>query len=73
MRALIKEVYAVGGTPFLWLSDKAFDRELLLGASVEQLQRRAAWDGAVMASMQAYIGVRGGSNSSELADVPSAR
>lgn len=73
VRALIKEVYAVGGTPFLWLSDKAFDRELLLGASVEQLQRRAAWDGAVMASMQAYIGVRGGSNSSELADVPSGK
>lgn len=37
-RALIKEVYAAGGNPFLWLSDKAFDRELLLGCNVEQLK-----------------------------------
>lgn len=73
MRALIKEAYAAGGTPFLWLSDKAFERELLLGGSVEQLRQRAVWDSAVMAGMDAYIGVRGGSNSSELSDVPSER
>jgi len=71
VRALIKEVYAAGGNPFLWLSDKAFGRELLLGCNVEQLKKRAEWDGAVMVSMDAYIGIRGGSNSSEMADVPS--
>lgn len=59
-RALIKEVYAAGGNPFLWLSDKAFDRELLLGCNVEQLKKRAGVGRAVMASMDAYIGVRGG-------------
>lgn len=73
VRALIKEAYAAGGTPFLWLSDKAFERDLLLGGSVEQLRQRAVWDSAVMAGMDAYIGVRGGSNSSELSDVPSER
>lgn len=72
-RALIKEVYAAGGVPFLWLSDKALERELLLGCTAEQLRLRAAWDGAVMAEMDAYIGVRGGSNGSELSDVPSER
>lgn len=35
--------------------------------------QRAVWDSAVMAGMDAYIGVRGGSNSSELSDVPSER
>ncbi len=70
-RALIKEVYAVGGNPFLWLGDKAMDRELVLGCNVEQLKQHAAWDAAVMSGMDAYIGVRGGSNSSEMADVPS--
>lgn len=73
VRALIKEVYAAGGVPFLWLSDKALERELLLGCTAEQLRLRAAWDGAVMAEMDAYIGVRGGSNGSELSDVPSER
>ena len=73
VRALIKEAYAAGGTPVLWLSDKAFERELLLGGSVEQLRQRSVWDSAVMAGMDAYIGVRGGSNSSELSDVPSER
>lgn len=72
-RALIKEVYAAGGVPFLWLSDKALERELLLGCTAEQLRLRAARDGAVMAEMDAYIGVRGGSNGSELSDVPSER
>lgn len=43
-RALIKEVYAAGGVPFLWLSDKALERELLLGCTAEQLRLRAAWD-----------------------------
>ena len=28
-RALIKEVYSVGGNPFLWMSDKAMDLSLI--------------------------------------------
>ena len=69
-RALIKEVYSVGGNPFLWMSDKAMDRELLLHCNEAQLKLRAEIDGALMSKMQAYIGVRGGSNASEMSDVP---
>ena len=29
-RALIKAVYAAGGNPFLWLGDKAYDREIVM-------------------------------------------
>jgi len=69
-RALIKEAYKVGANPFLWLGDKAMDRELVMHCNVEQLKLRAEIDGALMARMDAYVGVRGGANSSEMADVP---
>ena len=72
-RALIKEVYAAGGQPFLMLGDKAMDRELILGATEEQLKLRARVDGLLMSNMQAYIGVRGGNNASELSDVPAEK
>ena len=72
-RALIKEVYKADAVPFLWLGDKAFDRELLLHCTPEQLRRRAAADASLMAQIQAYIGVRGGPNASEMADVPSEK
>ncbi len=72
-RALIKQVYKTGGQPFLWLGDKAFDREMVMHCTEEQLKLRAEIDGALMAQMDAYIGVRGGSNSSEMADVPSEK
>lgn len=72
-KALIKEVYRVGGKPFLWLGDKAMDREMIMHCTPEQLKIRAGVDAALMGQMHAYIGVRGGANSSETADVPSDR
>ena len=70
-RALIKAVYKAQANPFLWLGDKAMQRELLLRCNVEQLRLRAEADGMLMRNMQAYIGVRGGDNACEEADVPS--
>ena len=72
-RALIKEVYRAGGVPFLWLEDKSLDREILLHCTPEQLERRAKVDAAMMEQMQAFIGIRGGANASELSDVPSEK
>ncbi len=69
-RALIKEVYRAGGSPFLWLEDKSLERELLLHCTPEQLTRRAEVDAAMMSQMQAFIGIRGGTNASEFSDVP---
>jgi aminopeptidase len=45
-------------------------RALLLGAAGEQLKMIAGWEAARMRSMDAYLGIRAGDNSSELADVP---
>lgn len=67
---LAEEAYLAGGIPFVWLGDKSVDRALLLHCTEEQLRLRAEIDGALMGKVQAYIGVRGGSNSAELADVP---
>ena len=69
-RELVKEAYAAGGVPFIKLGDKRMDRELLKGATDEQLKLMAEVDAKLMEQMQAYIGVRGGDNASEMSDVP---
>ncbi len=70
VRALIKEVYRAGGVPFLWLEDKSFDREIIMHCTPDQLTLRANVDASMMSQMQAFIGIRGGTNASELSDVP---
>ncbi len=73
VQVLVEEAYAADGIPFVWLGDKRVDRALLMGCTEEQLRLRAELDGVMMSRMQAYIGVRGGSNAAELSDVPQAR
>lgn len=70
-RALVKAVYAAGGNPFVWLGDKAVDRDYIMHCTPAQLKVRAEADALLMSRMQAYIGVRGGDNASEMSDVPS--
>jgi aminopeptidase len=70
VNAIIKEVYAVGGLPFVELYDNKVTRQLLLGQSEELAKLRAEFDGARMKEMDAYIGIRGGENCNELCDVP---
>ncbi len=70
-RALIKEVYAAGGVPFVHFTDPMVQREILLNCSKEQLELMAEKDAKEMSMMDCYIGVRGTDNVSELADVPS--
>lgn len=73
VNALIKEVYAVGGYPFVELFDNRITRELLLGESEEHAKLRAKYDGYRMADMDAYIGIRGGENCNENSDVPAEK
>ncbi len=68
--ALVKEAYAVGAIPFVEIYDNRVTRALLMGQTEEQAKLRAKYDGARMAEMDAYIGVRGGENCNELSDVP---
>ncbi|MDO5295779.1 MAG: aminopeptidase [bacterium] len=77
LEALIDEVIAVGATPHINFIPADLQRHFLLGGSMEDLERRLKHQAAVdlhrMEQMQAYIGIRGKDNVSELADVPAER
>ena len=68
--ALVREAYKVGAYPFVEMYDNRVTRELLLGETEERAKLRAKYDGARMAEMDAYIGIRGGENCNENSDVP---
>lgn len=70
VRALIKEVYAAGGTPFVNILNPRVNRELLLGMTEDAARLKRDADIAFMKQMDAYIAIRGGGNSYEKSDVP---
>lgn len=72
-KAVIKEVYAVGGIPFVEYTDKSVQRQLLLNCTKEQLELMAKTDGDLMEQMDCYVGIRGPENVSELSDVPAEK
>ena len=71
--ALVKEAYSVGALPFVEMFDNRVTRELLLGQTEEQAKLRKKYDAFRMQEMDAYIGIRGGENCNENADVPSEK
>ena len=70
-QALVGYAYRAGGLPFLSTINHTLLRELLKEFTVEQAEAMTRWDLARMKEMQAYIGIRGGDNANEWADVPS--
>lgn len=70
VKQIIKEVYKAGATPFLEMRTAGLEREMLLGATEQQLNMMAEWECEKMRKMDAFIGVRGEDNLTELADVP---
>ncbi|TVY07624.1 aminopeptidase [Paenibacillus cremeus] len=70
VRAIVQKIHSAGGRPFVNLRDHQVIRELVKEATEEQMKTWAEFDAAQMSMMQAYIGVRGGSNIYELSDVP---
>lgn len=73
VKELIKEAYLAGAIPFVTIKDKGIDRQLLMGATEEQMKMIAKYEAARMSDMDAYIGIRSGTNASELSDVPGER
>ncbi len=73
VKALVGEVYAAGGYPFVVLRDHAVMRSMIKGASKEYCKLWAQYDGYVMSDMDCYIGIRGGENSCELSDIPAEK
>lgn len=73
IRQIIKDVYACGGFPYVDIRDSAISREIMLGCEEKQIQFLNECQLAQMKGMQAYISVRAGNNTAELADVPSEK
>lgn len=69
-RALVKEVYKAGGLPYLKLEDSTLQREIMLGATKEQLDWENNLELEKMKDIDCYIAVRASENISELSDVP---
>ncbi len=69
-KTLIRAAAAAGAHPVVWLKSQTVLRELLLVADVPQLEIFAEAEKAAMSRVDAYVGVRGNDNVSELSDVP---
>ncbi len=72
-KALVKEVYKAGGLPFVTIKNDEIKRALLNGCSEEQIRLMAEFELMRMREMDAYIGIRAGSNANELGDIPDDR
>jgi aminopeptidase len=73
VKQLIRDIYAGGGFPYYEIRDSSISRELLLKCQDEQLEFMKEYQLAQMRGMQAFIAIRAGNNSSELADVPAEK
>jgi aminopeptidase len=69
-RELVRAAFAVGAMPFVQSREMKLIREVIKGASREQLELWAKFDRAVMAEMDGYIGLRAALNVNELAGIP---
>jgi len=67
---LVRLAHAAGAHPNVFLKSKQVMRQLLLDATEPQLLAMAETEETMMEQMDAYIGVRGSPNVSELSDVP---
>lgn len=70
VKALIREIYKVGAYPFVSIVDKTIEREILLGATKEQMEIRGKIELAEMQEMDCYIGFSAIQNLNCWADVP---
>lgn len=73
IKAIVKEVYKAKGLPFVNHTDMGIHRQLLMGASREQLEMLNERDLAFMKQMDCFIAVSSYGNSGELSDVPQSQ
>src|SRR5262249_42565144 len=70
---LVDAIHAARAIPLVYLRSNAVNRALMRVATERQFQLQAEVEMAQMKSAQAYVGLRGADNASELSDVPSDR
>ena len=69
--ALIRSVRKVGGIPLVELKQNRIQREIILGGDDAGIKLIGEYETFRMKKVQAYIGIRGSHNITELSDVPS--
>ena len=69
--ALIRKVREVGGTPLVSIKNNRIQRELIHAGDIATMQQAGDYEAYRMKRVQAYIGLRGSRNISELSDVSS--
>jgi aminopeptidase len=67
---VVNTIHQAGGRSFVTIKQNAVLRALYSSASLEQMELTGRLEADRMEKMDAYIGIRGAHNSSELADVP---
>lgn len=70
---LVREARIADGIPFATIKQNEIQREIIREGREEQLKEIGDYELYRMKKVQAYIGVRGALNSSELVDVPSEK
>ncbi|HEY3216415.1 MAG TPA: aminopeptidase [Candidatus Eisenbacteria bacterium] len=70
---LVETVHTAGAVPLVSLRSYGVIRSQLVGATEAQMRLQGALEKFQMEQVQAYVGVRGSANASELSDVPSER
>lgn len=73
IKELIRDVYAAGGKPFVNIFDSEISREIIMNCDETQVAFLNDYELYQMKGMDAYIAVRAGANTSELADIPSEK
>jgi aminopeptidase len=68
--ALVEEVTAVGAAPYLQFTEPEIQRAYIAATGRESLARLAEFEAVQMKNTTCYIGIRGGDNVFETADVP---
>lgn len=70
VKQLIRAVRKREGNPFVSIKNNSIQRELLMNGTDDQIKFAGEYEAFRMKKMQAYIGVRGSRNITELSDVP---
>lgn len=72
-RLLAREAAARGAAAYIETRDQRILRDILAHGNEAMLRAWGAWERNRMESVQAYIGIRGSRNISEMSDIPAAR
>jgi len=70
VRILIKEIYKIGGVPYVDLKNGSVLRELLKESNADQLKSLSKYELVRLKEMDAFIKIMASGNISELSDIP---